>query len=261
VTLRYPITEQRPGNGMRVVVSEDRLTPVAALHLHHRYRGQSAAPGGSPGAPQPGGAAEFAGLLFDSIPVTRAGVLPGCAFHSGRFDPGTVSHIMWAEADAVSAAGGSVGDAVLAVAGDVSAPDVLRMAERYFGALPASSRAASVPVPDPGPAGVPWPVTALGFRLPAYSIDGPYLAAELALRIIADGPDSRAYRDIVQVMRAASQVFARFAPRAGTHSLGLIGAMAGPGSDGIPGKVLAAAWLQPSTATALNSPLPWKDPA
>jgi predicted Zn-dependent peptidase len=244
MTLRYPVNEHRLANGMRVLVSEDRLTPVAALHLHHDARDQRADPAEHYGR-QPAGPAEYDELLSGSTPITRSAALPGCAFHYGRLDPSTISMIMWAEADAVSAAGGSVGGAVLAVTGDVSTAEVIGRAELHFGKLPGTSQPASIPVPGPAllttnAARVPWPMTALGFRLPAYSLDGSYFAAELALRIIADGPHSRAHRALVQVTRTASQVFVRLAPHTAAYSRGLAGAWPTPGSEDVTAKLLAA---------------------
>lgn len=218
MSLRYPVAGHRLGNGMRVLVSADRLTPVAAVHVHH---------GGAAGG--------------------RAGAAPGCMFRYGRLDPRVLRMLMWAEADRMAAAGCPAGSAVLAVAGDVDAAQVAADAERYFGRLPASCPPAAGDL-APGPAAcagggdeLSWPAAEFGFRLPAYSVlDQSYFAAELALRIAAGGPGSRAYHALVRVARAACDVHVRFRPRAGASSSGIVAVLLAPGGGDVAGKVLAA---------------------
>ena len=146
----------------------------------------------------------------------------------------------------------SPGNAVLAVTGDVTAERVLDAAERYFGPVPAGPRPSRVPAwvlePAAGMARddaaeqVPFGMTALGFRLPPNSVTDPEIfACDLALRILAGGPPSRAHQVLVRDMHAAQQLIARTDPRIGGNSLGMIMVPAMPGVPAdVTEKVLAA---------------------
>jgi zinc protease len=144
------------------------------------------------------------------------------------------------------------GNAVLAVTGDVAADQVFAAAERYFGAIPGGPQPPHVPVPvlkaaagqarDDSFEQVPFGVTALGWRLPPNSVTDPDIfACDMALRILAGGPVSRAHRALVRELQYAQQVSAQTEPRAAGNSLGMVSVQAMPGvPDGIIEKALRA---------------------
>ena len=132
------------------------------------------------------------------------------------------------------------GNAVLAVTGDVNAEQIFAAAERYFGAIPGGPQPPHVPVPvlkaaagqarDDSSEPVPFGVTALGWRLPPNSVTDPDIfACDLALRILAGGPASRAHQALVRQLQYAQQVTAQTDPRAAGNSLGMITVQAMPG--------------------------------
>jgi zinc protease len=144
------------------------------------------------------------------------------------------------------------GNAVLAVTGDVIAEQVFGAAERYFGPVPAGPAPPHVPATVLEPAGaqarddaaeaVPFAITALGWRLPPNSVTDPEIfACDMALRILADGPPSRAHQVLVRELQAAQDVSAVTDPRNGGNSLGMVTVPAMPGvPDGIIEKALGA---------------------
>jgi predicted Zn-dependent peptidase len=132
------------------------------------------------------------------------------------------------------------GNAVLAVTGDVNAEQVFAAADRYFGAIPGGPQPPHVPVPvlkaaagqarDDSSEPVPFGVTALGWRLPPNSVTDPDIfACDLALRILAGGPASRAHQALVRQLQYAQQVTAQTEPRAAGNSLGMVSVQAMPG--------------------------------
>jgi predicted Zn-dependent peptidase len=133
-------------------------------------------------------------------------------------------------------------NAVLAITGDVTAETVIASAERYFGPVPAGPRPAQPPVQllgtstvpsrDETTGPVPFPQVALGWRLPVNSVTDPEIfAADAALRILADGPGSRAHQVLARDMHAVHQVAADTSPRNAGNSIGVITAAAMPAAD------------------------------
>jgi zinc protease len=143
-------------------------------------------------------------------------------------------------------------NAVLAVAGDVTADRVFAAAERYFGPIPGGPQPPRIPVPvltaapvlgrDDWLEPVPFGVTALGWRLPPNSVTDPGIfACDLALRILAGGEHSRAHHVLVRDLHHAQQVTAQTDPRAASNSLAIVTVHAMPGvPSGLIEKTLTA---------------------
>lgn len=102
-------------------------------------------------------------------------------------------------------------NAVLVVAGDVRAVDAFRLAEGYFGPIPAADLPAPPPVGAPQPPGERLQTLSLPIQLPA--ILGGYLipgadhrdlpALEVASLILSGGQSARLYRELVEDQRLA----------------------------------------------------------
>lgn len=143
------------------------------------------------------------------------------------------------------------GNAVLAVAGDVTPDRVFAAAEQYFGPVPAGHAPPSIPASILEPPAalpredaaepVPFAMTTLGFRLPPNSVTDPEIfACDMALRIIAGGTPSRAHQQLVRGLQAAQGTAAQTDPRDGSNSIGIITVPAMPGApDGLIEKTLA----------------------
>lgn len=125
---------------------------------------------------------------------------------------------------------------VLTLCGDVQAQTGFDAVEKYFGGLPTLQRPASSGVAPLDPLTAPVRVQRvedvpsdriyLAFRLPADRTQGAcsYLAAELALELLAGMATSRLYRRVVRREHAADHVFSNAFGLAGGVSLGLLGA-------------------------------------
>ena len=99
---------------------------------------------------------------------------------------------------------------------------------------------------------VPFGMTALGFRLPPNSVTDPEIyACDLALRILAGGPPSRAHQVLVRDLQAAQQVIAQTDPRAGGNSLGMIMV---PAMPGVPADVTEKVLMAELGALAADGP-------
>ncbi len=125
---------------------------------------------------------------------------------------------------------------VLTLCGDVQPQAGFEAAQKYFGGLPDVERP-GLPVSTPLPPltspttverveDVPSDRIYLGFRLPADRTQGTcsYLAAELALDLLAGMATSRLHRRVVRREHAADHVFSNSFGLAGGVSLGLLGA-------------------------------------
>lgn len=111
------------------------------------------------------------------------------------------------------------GNTVVAVVGGVSAGDVRRWAERYFGAIPPGSRPPPVLAREPVQRGVrrvevnadAEPALRMGWRVPeATHPDGPALAMLSAL--LTGGRTARLYHALVEETRVATWVAAGMGP-------------------------------------------------
>jgi zinc protease len=109
------------------------------------------------------------------------------------------------------------GNASLALAGDVDAATALRLAERYFGDIPASERPARVNVAPPAPPAaetrlvledrVELPRLYLAWHSPALFTEGD-AELDLVADLLASGKTSRLYRALVYEQRIATEVAA-----------------------------------------------------
>jgi len=107
------------------------------------------------------------------------------------------------------------------VAGDVDPDSVVQLVERHWGSWRRGSHRVEIPQ-EPPPSGprvahVPWPAPTLpwvtiAFRGPAFSADDiDYVAIDTALDL-AFGPTSDLYRELVDELQVADQLFPWFAP-------------------------------------------------
>ncbi|GBD23299.1 putative zinc protease [bacterium HR29] len=109
----------------------------------------------------------------------------------------------------------------IVVAGDVDPDGVIALVERHWGGWRRGSHTVEIPQEPPprGPrtAHVPWPAPTLpwvtiAFRGPAFSADAPdYVAIDAALDL-AFGPTSDLYRELVDELQVADQLFPWFTP-------------------------------------------------
>ena len=132
------------------------------------------------------------------------------------------------------------GNAVLTLVGDVTAEDALARVRRYFDPVPATPAPPEPTAPPIAPlaeprvdvvhAEVPAPAAYLGWPLPA---DGSPEAdaAEVALRVLADGPSSRLEVRLVRREETAQSVGAGVERLIGGASLGLVILRARDGVD------------------------------
>ena len=107
-------------------------------------------------------------------------------------------------------------NASLAIAGDVSVDEVRRLAEHWFGAIPAGPEAPPVVAPDPTPAQdirlvledrVQLPRLYLAWHSPRHYTEAD-AAHEVLAAVLADGKDSRLHRRLVYDEQIAQEVSA-----------------------------------------------------
>ncbi len=108
------------------------------------------------------------------------------------------------------------GNAVLTVAGDVDPSEVLRLAERHFGDIPARDVPLRPDFAEPGPAGeqrsvhvdplAPAPAVALGWRVPDPADLPRYLPYVVLAEVLTDGDASRLQERLLLRDRTATSV-------------------------------------------------------
>ena len=106
-------------------------------------------------------------------------------------------------------------NAVLSVAGNVREAEVLQLAEKWFGAIPAGPAAHRVLVPEPPQdaphrrevrsANVPVPAVYLAFRTPE-RLHKDFYAVDLLSDVLAQGHSSRLYRRLLKERNLFSQI-------------------------------------------------------
>ena len=137
------------------------------------------------------------GTLFDSFANT----------HNGYGDIAGLQAVSLAQCERFFADHYCPGNAVLVVAGPVQAEQVIELAERYFGSVPARPPAPRVPLAEAGPAVgrrldrvdplVKVPALALGWRMPPPGT-AEQLAAIMLATVLGDGPTSALHRALVE---------------------------------------------------------------
>ena len=106
-------------------------------------------------------------------------------------------------------------NAVLAVAGNVRADEVFRLAEKWFAAIPPGPAAHRDLIPEPlqdaprrrelRSANAPVPAIFLAFRTPA-RLHRDFYAVDLLSDVLAQGPSSRLYRRLLKERQIFSQI-------------------------------------------------------
>jgi zinc protease len=105
-------------------------------------------------------------------------------------------------------------NAVLAIAGNIETGDVLKLVEKWFGAIPAGPNPVrQYPTEPPQKAAVRLEVTAavpthavyMAYRMPA-RLDPDFYAVDLLSDVLAQGHSSRLYRNLLKERRIFSQI-------------------------------------------------------
>jgi zinc protease len=154
-------------------------------------------------------------------------------------------------------------NAVLSMVGDFESGDALRLAERYFGELPAGPPIPPLPgrprlepfklggeVRETVEADVPLPRVHLGFRTPPFGSD-EYFALDILTEVLAGGKGARLYADLVRERRLARAVAAFAFPVVTGASLTVLRGTTHPGGDPA---VLEAALVEHLARMAAEGP-------
>jgi zinc protease len=126
----------------------------------------------------------------------------------------------------------TTGNAVLVLAGDISADDAFALAERYFGDLPAGAPlpprpVPAVPLPAPAvrrellPDAVSFPRVYQAWAVPAYG-SADWVALDVLAYLLADGDSSRLQRALVREGRLAQDVDSYLYPTALCGVFGIV---------------------------------------
>jgi predicted Zn-dependent peptidase len=133
-------------------------------------------------------------------------------------------------------------NAVLTIVGDFDSAAALRLAERYFGEVPAGADPPSLPgdptvepklgatVRDHVVSDVPLPRLIMAFRVPPYSAE-EFLVADVSRALLGMGRASRLYRRLVRERRVAKSVVSYVYPLLSGASMMLVWATGYPGGD------------------------------
>ncbi len=189
-------TDERLANGLRLIVAEDHLAPVAAVNVWYDVGSKHEVIGKT----------GFAHLF----PVEHP-------YHHPTI--GSMEDLDAASLEDVKAffrTWYAPNNAVLSVVGDVDTAAVRASVERFFGAIPANPAIPTLPdLSLPPTLGgerrevvhdrVPLPRIYLGFRAPAYG-DPRLDALDVAGQILAGGKGSRLHRRLVRDERVAQDV-------------------------------------------------------
>jgi zinc protease len=97
-------------------------------------------------------------------------------------------------------------NAVLAVAGNIETGEVLKLVEKWFGAIPAGPKPPQkAPVRLEVKAAVPAHAVYVAYRMPA-RLDPDFYAVDLLSDVLAQGHSSRLYRNLLKERRVFSQI-------------------------------------------------------
>ncbi|MDX2133383.1 MAG: pitrilysin family protein [Saprospiraceae bacterium] len=140
-------------------------------------------------------------------------------------------------------------NAVLAIAGRVKADEAFRLADKWFGGIPAGPTVQRHLPAEPAQtqvrrkvvtADVPLPLVFLAFRMPA-RLEPDFYACDLLADLLSEGPSSRLYRHLLKEQQLFSSIDAYVT---GNHDPGLFIIEGRPSAGISPEKALEAIWSE-----------------